>query len=118
MLVIRFRRIGKRNKPTYRVVAAEHTTTPSGKFLVDLGFYNPHTKEKGLRLELVLEWLNKGAQPSNSVSKLLKELKVDHKSVAVLKKNKKAKKETPESAQQPSQPTAPNSEEVDTQEKE
>lgn len=92
MLVIRLRRIGKKNKPTFRVVLAEHTWTASGKFSADLGFYNPHTKEFKVDTDKIMDWLKKGAQPSNTVAKLLQSLKLKHASIVVTKKTKKAKK--------------------------
>jgi len=91
MLMIRFRRIGKKNKPTYRLTVAEHTKPVNGSFVADVGFYNPHTKVAGLKSELILDWLKKGAKPSNSVAKLLQREKIKHNSIVVIKKNKKAK---------------------------
>jgi len=92
MLVIRLRRIGKKNKPTYRVVLAEHSWAASGKFTADLGFYNPHTKEVKIDKDTVMEWLKKGAKPSNTVARLLENLKIKHASIVVVKRNKKSKK--------------------------
>lgn len=92
MLVIRFRRVGKKNKPTYRVVVGEHTWTPSGKFTADLGSYNPHSKATTLKKEEAVEWLNKGAKPSNSVAKLFEKEKIKHNSVVVIKKKRSPKK--------------------------
>ncbi len=91
MLVIRFRRIGKKNQPTYRIVVAEHSYPIDGRFVADLGFYNPHTKATGLKNDEALEWMKKGARPSNSVAKLLERAKVKHPSVVVTKKNKASK---------------------------
>ncbi|HUD20970.1 MAG TPA: 30S ribosomal protein S16 [Candidatus Saccharimonadales bacterium] len=99
MLVIRLRRIGKKNKPTYRVVLAEHTWAASGKFTADLGFYNPHTKEFKVDKDTILEWLKKGAQPSNTIAKLLEGLKLKHASIVVVKKKKAAKKAKGEKAE-------------------
>ena len=93
MLVIRLRRIGKKNKPSYRVVVAEHTWAAAGKFTADLGFYNPHSKEFKVDKDAVMEWLKKGAKPSNSLSRLLQSLKLKHASIVVVKRNKKAKKD-------------------------
>jgi len=92
MLVIRLRRIGKKNKPTYRIVVAEHSFPVNGRFVADLGFYNPHSKNIGLDKEKVVEWMKKGAKPSNSIAKLLEGEKIKHSSVAVIKKSKKPKK--------------------------
>ncbi len=95
MQVIRLRRVGKKNKVTYRVVVAEHTYPVNGKFTADLGFYNPHTKVNGLKLDEIKTWLDKGAKPSNTVAKLLEGLKLKHKSIVVEKKNRKPKNEKP-----------------------
>ncbi len=93
MLVIRLRRIGKKNKPSYRVVVAENSMPLDGKFVQDLGFYNPHTKNVKIEETAAKTWMDKGAQPSNTVAKLLEGLKVKHKSVVVVKRNKKPKAE-------------------------
>lgn len=92
MLVIRLRRGGKKNKPTYRIVVAEHSFPIDGRFVADLGYYNPHTKAVGLKKEEVSEWMTKGAKPSNSVAKILEKEKIKHGSVVIVKKNKKPKK--------------------------
>jgi small subunit ribosomal protein S16 len=98
MLVIRYRRTGKRSKPTYRIVVAEHSWPVGGKFIADLGFYNPHTKVNGLNLDEAKVWLDKGAQPSNSVAKVMVKEKLKHGSVEVIKKNKKPRKPVEEAA--------------------
>jgi len=91
MLKIRLRRIGKKKQASYRLVVAEHTMPIDGKFLADLGFYNPHTKRVGLDKDQVLKWLSQGAKPSNSAARILAEEKIKHDSIVVVKKNKKAK---------------------------
>lgn len=98
MLVIRLRRIGKKNKPTYRVVVAEHSYPVNGKFTADLGFYNPHTKGIGLKVEDVKLWLSKGAKPSNTIARLLLAEKIKHPSVVFKKRNRKPKTEPGEAA--------------------
>lgn len=93
MLIIRLRRIGKKNNPTYRVVVAEHSYPIDGKFTADLGFYNPHTKKNGLDIKKVSLWLDKGAKPSNTVAKILLNEKLKHKSVVIHTRNRKPKAE-------------------------
>lgn len=105
MLVIRLRRVGKKNKPSYRIVVAEHSYPVNGKFTADLGYYNPHTKTVGFEKKEVVEWMNKGAQPSNTVAKLLKKEKVQHSSVVVVKK--KAAPKNQEAAPTAKQDVAP-----------
>jgi small subunit ribosomal protein S16 len=76
MLVIRLARTGRAKYPTYRIVAAEHSRAATGKFIAVLGHYNPHTKELAIKKEEVVKHLGNGAQPSNTVAKLLHREKV------------------------------------------
>ena len=96
MLVVRLKRIGKKNKPAYRIVVAEHSSAVNGPFVEDLGFYNPHTKTFSIDKEAVTGWMNKGAKPSNTVARLLEKEKVKHKSIVVIKYNKAPKKKVEE----------------------
>jgi len=96
MLVIRLRRVGKKNKPTYRVVVAEHSYPVDGKFTADLGFYNPHTKKVGINLDEAKTWMDKGAKPSNTIAKILQREKVKHNAIVVHERNRKPKSEKTE----------------------
>lgn len=71
MLVIRLARAGRKKYPTYRVVAAEKSNAATGKFVEMLGHYNPHTKEVVLDKEGIAKRVSQGAQPSNTVLKLM-----------------------------------------------
>jgi len=71
MLKIRLQKVGKKNSPSYRVVLAEHTAPPQGKFQEILGFYNPRRKEKSFKAERIKHWISKGAQLSPTVYNLL-----------------------------------------------
>jgi small subunit ribosomal protein S16 len=71
MLVIRLARGGRSKYPTYRIVAAESARAATGKFIEVLGHYNPHTKELVIKKEETEKRLSHGAQPSNTVIKLL-----------------------------------------------
>ena len=95
MLKIRLFRMGKKKQPRYRLVVAEHTAPVQGKFLTILGSYNPFTKEINLDKKKALEWMNKGAKPSNTVAKLLKKEGLKHKAIVIkkFKAKPKAKKE-------------------------
>lgn len=77
MLVIRLARTGRAKYPTYRIVAAESARTATGKFVAILGHYNPHTKEIVLKRDEIAARLANGAQPSNTVVKLLMREKVE-----------------------------------------
>lgn len=110
MLRIRLRRTGRKNRPSYRIVVAEHSAPLTGKFVDQLGHFDPRTKELGLDTERVLKWLNVGAQPSNRVAKLLKSLDVKHKLVVVTTKKPRAPKNAPEEVVVAATPAAAESE--------
>ena len=102
MLRIRFFRVGKKNQPSFKIVVTDRRNPPrGGRFLEELGFYNPLTKEKILRKERIKFWLERGAQPSETVHNLLvQEGIVKGKKIPVHKKAKpkEEKKEPKEKA--------------------
>jgi small subunit ribosomal protein S16 len=71
---IRLTRVGARNNPMWRVVAADQRSPRDGRFIDVLGHYNPQTEPSTIVLdeERVRSWLDRGAQPSETVRKLLK----------------------------------------------
>lgn len=71
MLKIRLQRIGKKKQAYFRVVVTEHTLKPKGKYLEDLGAYDPHKNEISVDVERIKYWLNHGAQASPTVNNLL-----------------------------------------------
>ncbi len=73
---IRMRRIGRRNRPYYRIVAADHRRAREGKFLEILGTYDPVVKPAVVKLfeERLSHWLNEGAEPSDTVRTLLRQV--------------------------------------------
>ena len=73
--VIRLSRFGKRHHPTYRVVVTDRRKARDGRFLEQLGFYDPNLKTPDIRFEFerVMYWLGVGAQPSDTVRSLLKQ---------------------------------------------
>jgi len=72
---LRLRRMGKKNQPIYKMVAADSRSPRDGKFLEAVGFYNPLTKPHTLELkeDRILYWLNVGAQPTHTVKSLLRQ---------------------------------------------
>ena len=76
MLKIRFVRIGKKNKPFFRIAVGDSRRTPKGKFIEKLGYYNPLRKEKSVNKERVLHWISNGAQCSDTVHNLLVSLEI------------------------------------------
>lgn len=101
MLVIRLSRTGRNKYPTYRIVAAEQARAATGKFISILGHYNPHTKELVIKKEEVSRYLQNGAQPSNSVLKLLQKEQVELPQWAVIKTKQRAPKKAPVEAAAP-----------------
>ena len=71
MLRIRLQRHGKQDQAHYSLVVQEHTSHVSKKYIDDLGWLNPFTKEKKIDLAKVEKWLANGAQPSSTVARLL-----------------------------------------------
>ena len=71
MLTIRLSRIGKKNKPMYRLVISEKARDPYGRALEILGSYNPYSKDLQVKADRIKHWLSVGAQMSSSVNNLL-----------------------------------------------
>jgi len=71
---IRLARVGSKKNPIYRVVVADARSPRDGRFIEIVGQYNPQTDPSTINLdeERVRDWIGKGAQPSNSVKRLLK----------------------------------------------
>jgi small subunit ribosomal protein S16 len=71
---LRLTRIGSKKNPIYRVVAADSRSPRDGKFIEIVGRYNPQTEPSTIELneEKVQAWLDKGAQPTEPVRRLLK----------------------------------------------
>jgi len=93
MLRIRLRRGGKTHQPYYRIVIAQHSAPVKGKFIEVIGNYNPRSKELVLNKDKALNWMNKGAKPSNTVAKLFKKEGLKHKSIVIKMFKAKSKKE-------------------------
>jgi small subunit ribosomal protein S16 len=74
MVRIRFRRMGLRGQPSYRIVAADKEAPRDGRFLEILGFYNPRTDPATLsvREDRVYHWMSNGALPTESVGMVFK----------------------------------------------
>lgn len=94
MLVIRFLRIGRKNQPSFKIVVTEKKrAAKSGKFVEEVGFYNPTTKEKVIKKERIKYWLSVGAKPSESLTNLLISEKILTSNK--IPKHKKPKEEKP-----------------------
>ncbi len=76
MIKIRLKKFGKKREASYRIVAAQSTTRRDGRPLEELGFYNPRTDEVRLNTEAILKRLSQGAQPTDTVRRLLEKANV------------------------------------------
>lgn len=70
---IRMKRMGSKLKPFYRVVVADSRAPRDGRFIEEVGYYNPIKEPIELKLneDAIMDWLKKGAQPSDTVRNLL-----------------------------------------------
>ena len=68
---IRFKRMGSKKNPFYRVVVADSRSPRDGRCIEEIGFYNPLTKETKVDNEKAAQWIANGAQPTDSVRALL-----------------------------------------------
>ena len=71
---IRLRRMGQKKNPIYRIIVADSRSPRNGRFLEEIGTYNPNTDPSEFKIdeELAKKWLTNGAQPTDVVAKLLK----------------------------------------------
>src|SRR5689334_21411328 len=72
MLAIRLKGIGKKYQRSFRVVLQETRSKLLGKFIEDLGWYNPHTNKLELNKERIQHWVGVGARPSMTVVQIMK----------------------------------------------
>jgi small subunit ribosomal protein S16 len=71
---IRMKRIGATNTPVYRIVVADNRSPRDGKFIEEIGTYQPLKKNDNvsIKLDRVEYWISKGAQPSDTVRSFIK----------------------------------------------
>ena len=71
---IRLRRMGQKKAPFYRVIVADSRCPRDGKFIEEIGYYDPMVKEGGVKIdaEKAQTWIKNGAQPTETVKALLK----------------------------------------------
>lgn len=71
---LRLKRMGAKQKPFYRIVAADSRSPRDGRFIETVGTYNPITKPAEIKInkEVALKWLNNGAQPTDTVKAIFK----------------------------------------------
>ena len=97
MLAIRLYRQGKKNQPFFKIVVTEkQKSSTRGRFVEEIGFYNPLTKERKIVGERVKYWISVGAQPSDTVHNMLVSEKIIDS--PKIPKHKKAKKKEEEAS--------------------
>ena len=71
---IRLRRMGQKKAPFYRIVVADSRSPRDGRFIEEIGYYDPTKEPSEIRVdeEVAKKWLANGAQPTQTVEKILK----------------------------------------------
>ena len=71
---IRLKRLGAKKSPFYRVVVADERSPRDGKFIEEIGYYNPLTEPADIKIDVekAKKWIDNGAQPTETVKVLLK----------------------------------------------
>ena len=71
---IRLRRMGQKKAPFYRIVVADSRSPRDGKFIEEIGYYDPTQEPSVIKVdeEAAKKWLNNGAQPTEQVAKIFK----------------------------------------------
>ena len=74
MVKIRLKRMGAHKKPFYRIVVADSRTPRDGRFIEEIGYYDPMKKPADVKIdeEKAKKWLSTGAQPTDTVRSLFK----------------------------------------------
>ena len=74
MVKMRLTRLGAKKAPFYRVIVADSRSPRDGRFIEEIGYYNPLTEPADIKIdaEKAKKWLSNGAQPTETVKSLLK----------------------------------------------
>ena len=74
MVKIRLKRVGAKKQPFYRVIVADSRSPRNGRFIEEIGYYNPLTNPAEVKIdaEKATKWIKNGAQPTETVKALLK----------------------------------------------
>jgi len=74
LVKLRLKRMGKKKQPIYRIIAADSRSPRDGRFIEEVGFYDPNKEPMVINLkeDKVVKWIKNGAQPTDTVKSLLK----------------------------------------------
>lgn len=102
MLAIRLSRIGRKNRPSFRLIVSEKSKDTFGDSLEILGFHDPLLDKTDLKKDRILYWMSKGAKPSPTVHNLFVDKNIiQAKKVVASKKKKKSSEEPAQKAEIP-----------------
>lgn len=81
MVKLRLKRMGKKKQPIYRIVAADARSPRDGRFIEEVGFYDPNQEPMMIKLKetKVVKWIKNGAQPTDTVRSLFKRYGLSYK---------------------------------------
>ncbi len=118
MLVIRFFRVGKKKRPSFKIVVTDKKNPPQGgRFVDEIGSWNPITKDKSLDKEKIQKWLSQGAKPSPAVYNLFVDEGILTGAKLPVHKTKKKKEEAEEKpAEEVKKEEAPKEEKAEEKE--
>jgi small subunit ribosomal protein S16 len=76
---IRLRRMGAKHQPSYRIVIADSRSPRDGRYIDQVGFYNPLTNPAIINVnkDKAIDWLRRGAEPTDTVAKLFTKFDID-----------------------------------------
>jgi small subunit ribosomal protein S16 len=106
---IRLRRMGAKHQPSYRIVVADSRSPRDGRYIDQVGFYNPLTNPAVINLDQAkaVDWLRRGAEPSDTVARLLSKFDIVAEDV---RKPGYTHTETPRRFTAPAETSAPDGE--------
>lgn len=72
---IRLKRMGAKKNPFYRIIVADSRSPRNGRFIEEIGYYNPLTEPKTVKIddEKATKWLSNGARPTDTIDRLFRE---------------------------------------------
>ena len=94
MLAIKLKRVGKKHQASFRLVVLPKKSKLQGKFIEDLGWYNPRTRDRNFRSERINYWLSVGAKATDTVHNLLVDEKIIEKKKIPVHKVRKSEVKT------------------------
>ena len=92
MLAIKLKMVGRKNQRTFRVIVQEASSKLDGKSVEDLGWYNPHTNQFKINKNRVDYWIGNGAQPTETVGRILKKAQTSEAETYPTREGRKKKK--------------------------